>query len=333
MLAAVLVEGGSFDVREADDPAPGPGQLLLRVTGCGLCGSDLKARGVMPAGTVMGHEFGGEVIAAGSGTAGWETGTYAAVLPVHSCGSCRWCGSGEVVHCAEAQQLGLGGGPGGFAELAVVDASSVFALPASIDPRHAPLVEPYAVGLHCIDAAAVGAGDAVLVIGAGTVGLTTTAWAAARGATRITVVDPSEQRRTAASSFGATDSIGAIADAEPNAYDVVVECVGKPGLLDGCTAAGRPRGRIVVAGVCVEPDPYLPIIPLLKELNIRFAVYYTPAEFRTVITAFVDGTLDPGLLVGRTMPLASIDEAFEVFTAGTVVGKLLVEPSAGPRLR
>ena len=96
----------------------------------------------------------------------------AAVLPLASCGSCRSCLSGDVVHCASAVLYGLGGSPGGFAELVAVPAASSFAVPATIDPLHAALVEPYAVGLHTVEAARIEPGDAVLVVGAGTVGLT-----------------------------------------------------------------------------------------------------------------------------------------------------------------
>jgi (R,R)-butanediol dehydrogenase / meso-butanediol dehydrogenase / diacetyl reductase len=173
-MRAAVSAGGGFELATLPDPVPGSGELLVRVAACGLCGSDLKARGVFPDGTVMGHEFGGEVVAVGPDTEGWRDGARAAVLPVAFCGRCDWCLAGDVIHCANAVLMGLGGRPGGFAELATVPAASAFAVPARIQPSHAALVEPYAVGLHCVSAAAIRPGDAVLVIGAGTVGLTTT---------------------------------------------------------------------------------------------------------------------------------------------------------------
>ena len=241
--------------------------------------------------------------------------------------ACEWCLAGDVVHCASAVLVGLGGRPGGFAELATVPAASAFAVPDDIDPRHTALVEPYAVGLHCVGAASVGHGDTVLVIGAGTVGLTTTMWARVRGAARITVVDPLARRRTHAATFGATDALAAAGEATPGGYDVVIECVGKPGLLDACVTAARPRGRIVVAGTCIEPDPFTSVAALMKEVSIRFAVYYTPDEFRTVIDAFASGTIDPGPLVGATMGLDSLDDGFDALAAGSTLGKILIQPS------
>lgn len=108
MRAAVIGPDASFQVDTLSDPTPGPGELVLRVTACGICGSDLKARPVMPPGTVMGHELCGEVVAVGEGaTDAWAEGMRAAVLPVQSCGSCAWCRSGNVAHCASASLLGL----------------------------------------------------------------------------------------------------------------------------------------------------------------------------------------------------------------------------------
>jgi (R,R)-butanediol dehydrogenase / meso-butanediol dehydrogenase / diacetyl reductase len=327
MRAAVMADGGVLEQATIEDPVPQAGELLLRVSACGMCGSDLKARAMMPAGVIMGHEFGGTVMRVGPDTEGWAEGMQAAVLPVASCGACAACTAGDVVHCTSAVLFGLGGSPGGFAELITVPAASSFAVPASIDPLHAALVEPYAVGLHTVEAVGIEPGDSVLVVGAGTVGLTSMAWAALRGAGRITAVDPSEMRRSAASAFGATDVIADAAAAEPGAYDVAIECVGKPGLLDACIAGTRAKGRIVIAGVCTEQDPFWSMAALMKELTIHFAVYYTPDEFRTVIDAFSTGAVEPARLVGRTIGLDALAEGFDVLAAGSTPGKILVDPS------
>jgi 2-desacetyl-2-hydroxyethyl bacteriochlorophyllide A dehydrogenase len=325
--AAVVAEGGAFDVTTVEDPVAQAGELLLRVSGCGLCGSDLKARPAMPAGVILGHEFGGRVVGVGPRTKGWSVGMQAAVLPVASCGTCRSCLSGDVVHCASAVLYGLGGSPGGFAELIVVPEASSFAVPQPIDPLHAALVEPYAVGLHTVEAVGIEPGESVLVVGAGTVGLTSTTWAKLRGAGRITVVDPNDARRAAAEAFGASDAIADAAAAEAGEYDVAIECVGKPGLLDACIAATRAKGRIAIAGVCTEQDPFWPMAALMKELSIHFAVYYTPDEFRTVIQAFVSGSIAPAQLVGRTIGLGSLNEAFDLLAASSTQGKILIDPS------
>jgi (R,R)-butanediol dehydrogenase / meso-butanediol dehydrogenase / diacetyl reductase len=102
MRAAVTTTdkgSGGFEVVEVPDPIPGPDQLVIRVNACGVCGSDIKAQPFAPAGLVMGHELGGEIVAVGPDTEGWREGTNVAVLPVISCGSCQYCRAGLVPHC------------------------------------------------------------------------------------------------------------------------------------------------------------------------------------------------------------------------------------------
>jgi 2-desacetyl-2-hydroxyethyl bacteriochlorophyllide A dehydrogenase len=223
--------------------------------------------------------------------------------------------------------MGLGGRAGGFAEFCAVPASSSFLLPPSLNPLHAALVEPYAVGLHTADAARMRRGDEVLIVGAGTVGLTCLTWAGIRGAQSVTVADPNAERRAKALELGATDVLPSAGEAAPGRYDIAIECVGRPGLLDECVTAARPRGRIVVAGVCGEQDRFWSIAALMKEVTIAFAVYYSPAEFRTVIEAFDGGTIDPAPLIGRVTEIARIDEQFELLASASVSGKILVDPS------
>jgi (R,R)-butanediol dehydrogenase / meso-butanediol dehydrogenase / diacetyl reductase len=331
MQAAVVTEGGSIEVERVDDPTPGAGELVVRVTSCGICGSDLKARPAMPHGTVMGHEFCGEVVAVGSDTDGrWHEGMRAAVLPVFSCGTCRWCVAGDVAHCASARLIGLGGGPGGFAEYATASADLAFAVPDSIAEDHGALVEPFAVGLHTVRVAGVAAGDDVLVLGAGPVGLTTARWAAEAGAASVVVADPVAARRAMGEAMGATRVLDPTADDIGQDFDVVIECVGKPGLLDTCIGAVATKGRIVIAGVCVEPDPYLPMMALLKELTVAFSVYYRPEDFEHVIEAFAAGRIDPAPLVTGTVGLDGVDLAFERLMHDPTDCKILVDPRRLP---
>ncbi len=330
MRAAIVGPKGSFGIEAVPDPSPGPGQLLVRVSHCGICGSDLKARPAMPHGTVMGHEFSGEVVGVGAGCdGGWREGIQAAVLPVLSCGSCSWCVGGDVAHCRSALLVGLGGSSGGFAELAVAQSAHSFALPEGMPEAYGALVEPFAVGLHTARMANIVPGDSVLVIGAGPVGLTTTRWAKELGAGKIVVSDPIAARRRLSGRFGATASVDPVHDELGHDYDVVMDCVGRPGLLDICVGASATRGRVVIAGVCAEPDPYLPMVALLKELTVVFSVYYRPEEFERVIEAFASGSIDPGPLVTDTVALDNLDSGFQSVAASTADGKILVDPSLG----
>jgi (R,R)-butanediol dehydrogenase/meso-butanediol dehydrogenase/diacetyl reductase len=327
MKAAVTTEQHGFEIVEMPDPAAGPDELVIRVAACGVCGSDIKAQPFMPAGMVMGHELGGEIVAVGSDAGDWREGTKVAILPVVSCGSCRYCASGAVSHCAQSRYLGMGS-DGGFAEFAVVPARHAFALPDDVTEIHAALVEPFAVGLHGVHSAQINRGDDVFVVGAGGVGLTTIAWTRAKGAERVTAVDPDPQRRKLARTMGATDTLASVTDADPNGYDVALECVGRPELLQSCQEVVRPQGRIVISGACAESTPIEPVTALLKELTIRFSVCYRPDEFREVIAAFSGGVIDPAPLIGPTLALNRIVEAFDLVRDGDVHGRVLVAPGA-----
>src|SRR3954469_11223850 len=117
MRAAVLNEDHELVVADVADPSPGPGELVLEVTACGICGSDLKLRSSMPVGMVMGHEFCGVVVAAGTDTdLMWRTGRHVTALPIFGCGRCLPCLAGEPAHCEQADYVGVGGSSGAFAE-------------------------------------------------------------------------------------------------------------------------------------------------------------------------------------------------------------------------
>lgn len=325
MRAAVTTNDHGFEVVDLPDPTPGPDQLVIRVGACGVCGSDIKAQPFAPAGMVMGHELGGEVVAVGSDADGWRAGINVAVLPVISCGSCRYCRAGRVSHCPEASYIGMGPA-GGFAEYAAVPARHCFAVPAEVPAAYAALVEPFAVGLHGVHSAEIGPGDEVLIVGAGGVGLTTLVWALHKGAARATVVDPDSQRRESARSMGATDVFESVSEAEQGAYDAVVECVGRPELVQACQPTLRPRGRLIVSGACAEPTTIEPITALLKEITVRYSVAYSTDEFREVVTAFSEGGIDPAPTVGPTFALDNIAEAFDAVRGAQAQGRVSVAP-------
>jgi (R,R)-butanediol dehydrogenase/meso-butanediol dehydrogenase/diacetyl reductase len=297
--AAVTTEAHGFEIVELPDPTPGPDELVIRVAPCGACGSDIKAQPFMPAGTVMGHELGGEIISVGAEAGNWRRGANVAVLPVVSCGNCSYCAAGAVAHCAQTRYIGMRPYRGGFA---VVPARHAFALPDDLNGTYAALVEPFAVGLHGVRTADIRPGDDVLVAGAGGVGLTTIAWLSAKGAARITAADPDPERPKVASAMGATDVLGSASECTAGAYDAAIECVGRPELLQACQAAVRPLGRIVISG--------------------------RPEEFREVIAAFSSGDIDAAPMMGPQLNLDRITDAFDLVRNAGANGRILVTPDA-----
>lgn len=325
MRAAMTTDDHGFEIVQIPDPVPEADQLVIRIAACGVCGSDIKAQPFAPAGMVMGHELGGEIVAVGSNALGWDEGTNVAVLPVISCGECRYCRAGTVSHCPSTSYLGMGPA-GGFAEYAAVPARHALAVPTELSTVYSALVEPFAVGLHSVHSAEIARDDEVLIVGAGGVGLTTLAWVLRQGGARTTVVEPDPQRRETAAALGATDVLSSLSEAEPGAYDAAIECVGRPELLAACQQAMRPRGRIVISGACAEPTSIEPITALLKELTVRYSVAYTIDEFREVIAAFSAGGIDPAATIGPTFPLDHIADAFDAVRTTQVQGRVLVTP-------
>ena len=327
MRAAVLNADHELEVAEVADPSPGPGELVLKVTACGICGSDLKLRPSMPAGLVMGHEFCGEIVTRGTDAdAAWREGRHVTALPLIGCGHCLACLAGEPAHCEQADMVGVGGSPGAFAEYVRVHERETVGLPENIDHTLGALVEPLAVGLHAVERAHIRSGDKVLVVGAGPVGLSVITWAARSGAGELVVSDPSAARREAAAQFGATRTVDPEAEPLEARYDVVIECVGLPGMTDVCVRAAALHGRVVIAGVCTKPDPYVPIMALMKELTMAFVVYYTRREFFAVSDALAHDAVDAAAFVTKQVDLQGANDAFTELIEAKDQRKILVLP-------
>jgi len=327
MRAAVLNQDHELEVAEVPDPSPGTGELVLQVAACGICGSDLKLRPSMPAGLVMGHEFCGEIVAVGADAdPAWRIGRHVTALPLIGCGHCLACLAGEPAHCQTGDMVGVGGSPGGFAEYVRVHQRETVGLPPSLEPALGALVEPLAVGLHAVERASIHAGDRVLVVGAGPVGLSVIAWAARSGAAELVVSDPSTVRRAAAEQFGATRVIDPETEPLETRYDVVIECVGLPGMTDTCARAAALHGHVVIVGVCTKPDPYVPIVAVMKELTMDFVVYYTRREFFSVVDALAQDAIDPAAFVTKRVGLDGTNAAFTELTEAKDQRKILVVP-------
>jgi 2-desacetyl-2-hydroxyethyl bacteriochlorophyllide A dehydrogenase len=300
---------------------------VLKVQACGICGSDLKSYKRFPAGAVLGHEFCGEVVALGAGVESWRTGQFAASLPLRSCGHCRWCLSGEPAQCEKADLLGLGVSAGAFAEYVRVAAATSVPLDQGLG-GYGALVEPLAVGLHTVVAAELRPEERLLILGGGNVGAAVTTWARRCGAGEIVVSDPSPARRDGAIGFGATSVHDPVDGTPPGSFDVVFECVGMPGIIKTAIEAAAVHGRIIVAGVCLTPDTLNHTPAVMKELHIKYAVYYRTEEFAAAARLLNSGTLDHSAFVTRTVALDAVGQAFDDLQSGSNDRKVLVEPLA-----
>ncbi len=341
MRAALFKEMSRPLVVEAiGDPVPGPHDLILRVRNCGICGSDLhmtEPTSIMPLalGSVMGHEFSGEVVEVGSAAKSrWKSGDRVAGFPYICCGDASPCanfGYGAQM-CGKGMAIGLGQSNGAYAELVRIGSSGAYRLPDAVSFREGALVEPLAVGLHAVDMAKMERGATVLVIGAGPVGLAVMLWAKFLGARHVIVSEKAQVRRDMAAKFGATDAIDPAQPLTPQVEkiagsgpDIIFECVGAPGLI-GSAMMEAPRGaRIVIAGVCQQPDTIMPLIGIMKEVNLQFVLGYRPADFDYVIAMIASDRIDVAHMITDVIDLEALPGAFEALRTPTHQCKVMLE--------
>ncbi|MDQ8702643.1 zinc-dependent alcohol dehydrogenase family protein [Streptomyces sp. LHD-70] len=321
-MRAVLVSGpGQVAVVEQPDPTPGPGEVVVEVTSCGLCGTDMHILGgELPSATyplVPGHELAGRVVALGPGVTGPKAGTRVAVDPNIPCGACHYCRIGRGNLCEDYRAVGVTRA-GGFAEYVAVPARCAYVLPDGLSDAAAGLVEPLSCAVHGLNRLPRRPGEHHLIYGAGTMGLMMAAVVRGAGAASVSMVDLNQDRLDFAKSFGA-DQVAVDADAfdRPHGFEVVIDATGAiPAIEDGL---GRVRrgGTFLQFGVS---DParraaFSPYAVYNSEIDIigSMAVHHSFEPAIDLLAAGLD--LDP--LVSDVFGLDAFDTAVDTFRAGT----------------
>ena len=274
--------------RSSPDPKPGPGELVLRVKSCGICGSDLHAASLppgLPAGTVMGHEFAGEVVEVGSDAARELEGRRPRVrVPVRSAAaSAAPCLAGDIILCSTLRGTGLGQIPGAYSEYVLVGGNESLRLPSGVSFREGALVEPLAVGLHAVNQARLQPGERVMVIGAGPDRARRHGVGAllrrARGRRERARAGPHRARAEVRRDRGRRRVEGRprhgvpARDRRPARRDLRVRRRARAS-CSSASAWRKVRGRVVVVGVCMQPDTIFPVMGIIKEVELRFVVAY-----------------------------------------------------------
>jgi L-iditol 2-dehydrogenase len=324
-----------FTLDEVAEPAPGPGQALVAVQAAGICGTDVHAtQGLFPwtPPLVLGHEYTGVVVDVGRGVSRRLVGRAVACEPSFGCGACAECAEERVSQCARATRVG------GFAERVALPTACLHPLPAGLDPLTAALTEPAACCLSGLERYAMPRGATVLVIGGGIMGLLTMLLARRRGARRLVLSDPLQERRAIARRLGATAVVDptreslrdrVLALTRGRGADVVCEAVGKPELLAEAFTLVRPTGVVQLVGV----NPRGSRLPLdlwdvhYREISVHGA-FGRGSAFRRALALMPRLGVQP--LVTARFPLQDIEAAFAHATAGRGV-KTVVIPGADPR--
>ncbi len=334
-------EGRGLKLETVADPAPGEGQVVVRVGRCGICSSDLHMTEghdhAIHAGGVLGHEFGGTIVALGKGVAGVAVGDRVAVVPAMSCMACGPCLAGAPFACERGSRtLGVGETWGGYAEYAVAMAPWCVPLPSGLTDDDAALAEPMAVGLHGVRMAGITPGDTVLVIGAGAVGLAVAYWARRAGAGRVIVTASSARREGLAAQMGATDFLvpaegetlsGALSGLlGGRKADIVFECAGVSGMIDTSVACVKRGGLIVVLGICMAPDPISTFPAVLNEVTIKFSFVADRREYEIVLDALSGGSVEPRATITGTVSLDQTPAKFESLRTDKSATKVMIAP-------
>lgn len=382
-MKAVVCHNGELAVSEIPAPTPGRGQVLIDVERCGICGSDLHARGhadeladsAAAVGyqsamrpdhhVVMGHEISGTIAGYGPGTRKqWKVGTRVVGLPlIKNADGVRLVGFDEA-------------SSGGYAEQVVLQESFTFAVPQGVSADTAAFTEPLAVALHAVRRGSVSKKQPAYVIGCGPIGLAVILMLKAQGVRKVIASDFSARRRKLAQACGAdvvvdpavegpfdaepfTGPLASVPDLLSFAFDaidkvrripglpwtqvmraanslgagpsgpVVFECVGVPGIIEQIITAVPLRSRVVVAGVCMEPDTFRPAIAINKEVDLRFVFGYDPGEFAEVVAMLGNKSVDPSALHTDTVGLAGLADAFDALGNPENHAKILVNPQLG----
>ena len=356
-MRAAVMRNRQLVVAEVPAPEPGPGEVLVRTLACGICGSDLHAlkhadrfvetarragRGaVMDLGrdVVMGHEFCAEIVDHGPHTARTlKAGT-------------RVCSRPMLMRETGPQAIGYSNDhPGGYGEYMRLTEALLLPVPDGMPTELAALTEPMAVGLHAVQKAQLARGDAPLVIGCGPVGLAVIAALRLLDIRPIVAADFSPRRRELALALGADEAVDPAKTAPwqtwreaavwreparaserpswlpgpPLRPAVVFECVGVPGVLDQIMAAAPRDARIVVVGVCMEPDTIYPMLGIVKELALQFVLGYTQDEFAATLGHLAEGRIRATPLITGRVGVDGVPGAFDALASPERHAKIVV---------
>ncbi|MDQ1379411.1 MAG: hypothetical protein QOG65_314 [Actinomycetota bacterium] len=347
-MRAAVARRGNLVVEEVAEPVPGPGDALVAVKACGICGSDLHAlhhAGELVAITremgapisfdpdvdfIMGHEFTAEVLELGPQTAGSPVapGDLVTSLPI----ALTPTGMEPVGAYSNIYN-------GAYADRMRLSAALCMKIPNGLDYRRAALTEPMSVGRHAVARAAVTPAEAAVVLGAGPVGLAVVAELRRLGVETIVVSDFSPRRRAVALAMGASRAVDPALDDPMEAWlaadgkrtPVVFDAIGVPGSLEAVIRAAPAMGRICIVGSCMQTDALRPLVAQVKQLTVVFSFAYDPFEFGDTLRAIAEGEIDVTPMITGTCGVDGIPEAFGALGNPEEHVKILVEPG-GPAM-
>ena len=327
MKAALLNGPSDVTITDRATPACGEGQVLVRITHVGICGTDTKIYdGSIPANypVVMGHEGVGEIIE-GQAADGSGPGNRVIIDPVLYCGNCFYCARGDTHLCENGGMLGREV-DGVYTENYLAPAGNVFALGDNINMTEGPLIQVMTTVLHAQNRANIQADEVVVVLGLGVTGLLQIQVAKALGAKAVVGVSRNAHKRGLAEQMGAdcvvehgeAAKVAVLKLTDGRGADVVIEAVGYISVLAEAMDLARFGGRIIPFGIYAALEGKLPFYELyFKELDLINTRAALPSDFPASIKLVEEGKVNLAPFITHTYPLEELTEAI----------KLLMEPS------
>jgi len=336
MKAALYRGNKTISVEEVSPPQLGPGQVQLRVSHCGVCGTDLHIfqghmdrRVKMPA--VIGHEMSGQVASVGAGVEGFAPDDRVVVRPLDPCGNCPACQAGHSHICQNLKFIGIDS-PGAFQELWNVPAFTLHKLPDSVSMERGAMIEPLAVACHDVRLGGVKKDDFIVVIGGGPIGMLIALVARQAGA-RVLVSEVNPHRLSLGGQLQLqtvdpreTDLPGLVENQTGKAgADVVFEVSGSAAGTEVMTKLPRTRGRIVVVAIMPQPQKVDLFRFFWRELQMLGARVYEPEDFEKAISLAGSDAFPLDKLISAVRPLDDLQKTLDSLETSTDTMKVLIK--------
>ena len=339
MKAAVFYGKHDLRVKDQPVPVPGAGQVQIQVRACGICGTDIhifegdEGAAKSPAGTILGHEFSGEITAVGPGVTEFKVGDRVCVDPNELCGKCDYCRGGIGHYCTSMNGYGTTV-HGGFAEFCVVPTSQVYAIPDGMTFEQAAMAEPVACCIHGIDMCEIHPGDTVAVFGAGMIGLIMLQLAKISGAATLISIEPIAEKREIARKLGADLTIDPFTEDVSEVLkqhgitrvNTVIECVGRTGTIQQAIEIAGPKAVVMMFGL-TKPGDEITVKPfgLFKREVVLKASYINPYTQKRAVSLISSGKVDVSSMIYETIPLEQLPGLL-ADTKKRGLGKYVVTP-------
>ena len=338
MKAAVYKGNQRFEIEEIPTPTAGPYQVVVKVHFCAVCGTDVHAflYDVAPPGTVLGHEFAGDVVEVGSAVTKWKVGDR-----VIGGGGDPPAGQEPLTRTHPRYNYRMMGFPEGsirgYAEFVMMEEWQPILIPDGITDEEAAMCEPTAVAIHAVRNSDLKLGDSVGILGAGPIGLLTLQAANAAGASAVYVSEPAPERGRVALELGADAVINPLeqdlqteidALTEGRGPNIVFDCAGFPSTLDQAFNIVRHTGQVVLVAVPWEELPLRPVDWMAREISFKASWGSLPGDWHRAIRLMVSGKLNVKPLIGdvESIPLEGMQEAFEGLTKPSNQLQVVVRP-------